>query len=304
MKPKILAIVGPTASGKSSLAISLAKKFQGEILSVDSRQIYQGMDIGTAKEPVVWDSVRSVWMVEEIPHWGINIAAPDTPYSVVDFQVYARQIIEEILSRGHLPILVGGTGLWLRAVLEQYDLASSPPDQDFRLSLAGKTTEELYAEYQKQDPEGAQKIDRANPRRLIRALEVFHQTGRSFFSPQQKNEPLYHVLQIGLCPKRAILYERINARVDQMIVQGLMEEVRGLYARYGSDIPSMSGIGYRQMCKFFKGETTPEQMREEIKKDTRQYAKRQWTWFKRDQSIHWIKTLQEAEDITSSFFLP
>ena len=159
------------------------KKFQGEILSVDSRQIYQGMDIGTAKEPVVWDSVRSVWMVEEIPHWGINIAAPDTPYSVVDFQVYARQIIEEILSRGHLPILVGGTGLWLRAVLEQYDLASSPPDQDFRLSLAGKTTEELYAEYQKQDPEGAQKIDRANPRRLIRALEVFHQTGRSFFSP-------------------------------------------------------------------------------------------------------------------------
>ncbi|GEM_PF-74297 len=301
MLPKILAIVGPTASGKSSLAIELAKKFHGEILSVDSRQIYKGMDIGTAKEPGVWDSARGVWMVGEIPHWGINIVTPDTPYSVADFQVYARQIIEEILSRGHLPILVGGTGLWLRAVLEQYDLATSPPDQDFRLSLVGKTTEELYAEYQKQDPEGAQKIDRANPRRLIRALEVIRQTGRSFFSSQQKSEPMYHVLQIGLCPDRTILYERINARIDQMMTQGLVEEVRGFQTRYGSDIPSMSGIGYRQIDKFLKDETTLEQAKEEIKKDTRHYAKRQWTWFKRDQSIHWVKTFAEAEVLVLSF---
>jgi len=303
MKPKILTIVGPTASGKSSLAIGLAKKFRGEILSVDSRQIYKGMDIGTAKEPGVWDSAREVWMAENIPHFGINIVKPDQPYSVADFQTYANQIIIEILSRGHLPILVGGTGLWLRAIAENYNLTASGPNQDLRESLQGKTAEELYAEYQKHDPEGAQKIDRSNPRRLLRALEVVLQTGTPFFSQQQKGESLHDVLQIGLCPDRAMLYKRINRRVDTMIKAGLVEEVQDLQKRYGCEIPSMSGIGYRQICRYLKGEMTLDQATEEIKKDTRHYAKRQWTWFKRDLGIHWVKTSKEAEDLVSLFFV-
>jgi tRNA dimethylallyltransferase len=240
-------------------------------------------------------------MVENIPHWGINLVEPDAPYSVADFQTYARRIITEIFSRGHVPVLVGGTGLWLSAVIETYDLAHTAPDQEWRAAQAGKTAQELFEDYQKQDPEGAQKIDRFNARRLLRALEVIQQTGKSFFAQRQNREPLYDVLKIGLCPDRNTLYEWINTRVGFMMERGLVEEVRGLYHRYGCDLPSLSGIGYRQMCRFLQGEMTQEQAVEDIKKDTRHYAKRQWTWFKRDVGIHWIKTQEEAEELVLSF---
>ena len=308
--PKIVCVVGATAAGKTSLGIEIAKVFDGEVISVDSRQVYRGMSIGTAKPEGVWeeDSIeigsvdqlfgaRKRFVVEGVVHWGIDLVDPDEEYSVSQFKDYAEEKIADIVARGKLPILVGGTGLWVQAVVENLDLASVPADPDLRAELDQKRLGDLFHEYKQLDPEGAESIDRKNKRRLVRALEVTKVTGVPFSQQRSRGERQYDVLQIGVKVDREALYERINHRVDVMIAQGLVDEVRGLKNQYGCEIPSMTGIGYRQLCGFLEGEEKLSDAIEELKRDTRHYAKRQLSWFRRDESIVWVEDQERALEL-------
>ncbi|MBU0646311.1 tRNA (adenosine(37)-N6)-dimethylallyltransferase MiaA [Patescibacteria group bacterium] len=311
--PKIIAIVGPTAAGKTGLGIAIAKKFGGEVISVDSRQIYKGMDVGTAKVEGEWNQGQvkgqigalfgesKYLVVDGIPHWGIDLVNPDQEYSAADFKRYAEEKIQEILKRGKLPILAGGTGMWLSAVIDNMSLTEVPPDPELRAELEKRTLGDLFHEFKQLDPEGAEVIDKQNKRRLVRALEVCKKTGRPFSRQMIKGEFKYDVLQIGVQADRESLNERINNRVEEMIARGLVNEVRGLKEKYGCEIPSMSGIGYRQICKFLDGEVSLKEAIEEIKKDTRNYAKRQMTWFKRDERIKWVADQEQAIGLVNKF---
>lgn len=291
IKPKIIAVVGPTASGKTSLGIEIAKLFNGEIISVDSRQVYKNMDIGTAK--FIDDN--------SIKHWGINLIDPDSDYSVSDFKQYAEEKINEIISRGKLPILVGGTGFWLQALIDNFDLASVRSDDTLRKQLEGLSIEELFDQYKKIDPFGAENIAADNKRKLVRAIEVTKLTGTPFSNQQTKGESKYDVLQIGLMVDRNVLYERINKRVDDMVKKGLISEVEDLKNKYGCKIESMTGIGYRQICAYLEGLSTIEESILEIKQSTRKYAKRQMTWFNRDDRIVWIDQKNKAIELIKRF---
>lgn len=290
MKPKLLAIVGPTASGKTALALELAKRFDGELISVDSRQVYRGMDIGTAK-------MRDA-------QWGIDLVDPDESYSASTHKTYVTNTTHEILSRGKLPILVGGTGLWLRAVIDDLDLTKTASDSVLRDELEARELDDLFQEYQVLDPEGAQGIDRKNKRRVVRALEVTKLTGKPWSQQQTRGGSPYDVFQIGLLVPREELNRRIDKRVDEMVKSGLVEEVRSLRDRYGCEIESMTGIGYRQICRFLSGGQHFGDAIIDIKKDTRDYAKRQMTWFKRDPRIVWVTESSEAEGLVRNFILP
>lgn len=306
--PKLIAILGPTASGKTALGIEIAKQFGGEVISVDARMIYKGMDVGTAKPEGEWKigeiemggridqlfGARKEFFVEGVPHWGIDLVDPDQDYSVAQFKAYAEKKIAEIVKRKHVPILVGGTGLWLSAVIDNLDLSSTPADEKLRAELEEKSLGDLFHEYKKLDPIGAEQIDRDNKRRLVRALEVTLLTGKPFSQLQTRGVSKYNVLQIGLSVERNVLYERINDRVDEMIAHELVTEVRSLKQKYSCAIESMTGIGYRQVCEFLEGRSSLKEAIEEIKKDTRHYAKRQMTWFKRDERIEWVVQPKDA----------
>lgn len=286
MKPKIVAVVGSTASGKTALGKELARQFNGEIISVDSRQVYRGMDIGTAKSK---------------GDWGTDLVDPDEEYCAAQYKEYAQEKIEEIIASGKLPILVGGTGLWLKAVIDNYDFGLTRSDSKLRAQLEARSLTDLFDEYSRLDPFGAMKIDRANKRRVVRALEVTLQTGRPWSQTQTAGESKYDVLQIGLVVDRAILNRRINERVDRMVESGLVEEVRALRERYGCSIESMTGIGYRQLCEYFDGHIQLEDAIEEIKKATRLYAKKQMTWSKKDKRIKWVENIQDARKLVGLF---
>ncbi len=295
--PKLIAIIGPTASGKTGLGIEIAKKFGGEVISVDSRQVYREMNIGTAKV----GKDREGEIVEGISHWGIDLVDPNNDYSVADFKKYAEQKIDGIIQRKLIPILVGGTGLWISALINNFDLTNTPADFELRAELESRSLDDLFAEYKQLDPEGAEVIDKDNKRRIVRALEVTKLSGKQFSKQQTKGESKYDVLQIGLSVDRQKLNARIDQRVDEMVVAGLVKEVRELQEKYGCDIYSMSGIGYRQICTFLKGDSSLDEAIEEIKKVTRHYAKRQMTWFNRDKRIKWIKNSSEAFPLISDF---
>lgn len=326
MKPKLIAIVGPTASGKTALGIQIAKLVGGEVISVDSRMVYRNMDVGTAKPDGVIGGVPrprgdigtlfgadKTLIVEDIPHWGIDLVDPDQEYSVAQFKAYAEKKIVEIVKRKHVPILVGGTGLWLSAVIDNLDLSSTPSDENLRAELEEKSMGDLFHEYKTLDPIGAELIDRENKRRLVRALEVTLLTGKPFSQLQTRGVSKYDVLQIGLSVDRDVLYERINDRVDEMIAHELVTEVRSLKQKYGCEIESMTGIGYRQICAFLDRSPSPyrgegrggvwslKDAIEEIKKDTRHYAKRQMTWFKRDERIVWVTDPKDATRRVETF---
>lgn len=287
---KLIAILGPTASGKTGLGIEIAKKIEGEIIGVDSRQVYREMNIGTAK-------ITS----SGIPHWGIDLVDPDEDYSVADFKTYAEKKIDEILKRNHVPILVGGTGLWLSALIDNFDLTQTAGDPVLRAQLELRPLGDLFAEYKRLDPEGSETIDRENKRRVVRALEVCKITGKPFSKQQTKGEPKYDVLQIGLSVDRQELNLRIDQRVDEMIANGLVNEVRALKEKYGCEIDAMTGIGYRQICTFLEGKPSLGDAIQETKKATRQYAKRQMTWFRRDERIKWVSDLETVLEIVASF---
>lgn len=305
--PKVVAVIGPTASGKTDLGIFLAKKFNGEVVNFDSRQIYTKMNIGTAKPAGERQEIegRKVYLVEGVAHRLMDFVDPGTDYSLANFKEDAFKVIDDVLSRGKLPILVGGTGLYFWGVIDNLDLTKTEPNKELRAELESKTPTELVEMLKEQDPESAALIDLKNPRRVLRALEVFLSTGESFVSRRGKSDPRYNVLQIGLSWPREVLNTRIDQRVEQQIEDGLVEETKKLAAEYSWKLPSMSGIGYRQMGYFLREEMSLEEAIEVLKRDTRQYAKRQMTWFKRDKKINWIDGPDEmrTEELVRAFLV-
>jgi len=277
IKPKLIVVLGPTASGKTDLAIDLAKKFNGEIVSADSRTIYKEMDIGTAKPREL----------KGVPHYLINIISPNEDFNVALFKQATVKKINEIIEKGKLPILVGGTGLYIKSIVENLDFPQVKADQKLRNRLEKKTAEELFQMYSEIDKEGSKIIDRNNKRRLIRAIEVSLLLEESFFK-ERKKEPVYDILQIGININREELEERIRKRVDKMIKQGLEKEAKKLYKKYGFNIPPMQTIGYREWEEYFNKKETLLNTIEKIKIDTIKFAKRQMTWFKKDKTIKWI----------------
>lgn len=311
---KIVVVVGPTASGKTQLGIDLAKRFDGEVVSVDSRLVYRGMDVGTAKPEGEWAEAsiergsiaqlfgtRHTFLVDGIAHWGIDLVNPDQEYSVADFKKYADGKIAEIAKRGKLPILVGGTGLWVRAVVDNLNLTETPPNKELREKLEARHLDDLFAEYKRLDPDGAEVIDRDNKRRVVRALEVTLATGKPFSAQIRRGDGKYDVLELGLLTERDELNERINLRVEGMVASGLVNEVRRLRDAYGCETEAMTGIGYRQVCRFLEGKSSIADAVEETKKATRAYAKRQMTWFKRDDRIQWIRSSEESFEAVTRF---
>jgi tRNA dimethylallyltransferase len=311
MKPKIIVVLGPTASGKTSLSIKLAQEFSGEIISVDSRQIYREMNIGTAKEPedkkIKNQENKKIsseaYYIQDIPHHGIDIRNPNEEMTAAEFKEYAEQKIEDIVTRGKVPILAGGTGFWIQAIIENLEIPAVPPDQTLRQVLGAKSAQELYKMYKDKDPVGAKTIDKHNKVRMIRAIEICIKTGTPMSDQQSKGEQKYNVLQIGIDVDRKELYNRIDQRVDQMIEQGLVNEVKQIRDKYGCVSMALTGIGYRQICEYIDDKVTLEQAIDTIKKDTRHYAKRQMSWFRRNKRIVWIKEYDQAKDLVKEFLV-
>lgn len=282
----LVVVVGPTAVGKSELALHVAAQLGGEIVSADSRQIYRYMDIGTAKPTPAEQAL--------VRHHLIDVVDPDQEYTLVSFQRDAYRAIDDILSRGKIPLLVGGTGLYVKAVVEGLAIPQVPPDTAFRErmeDLARREGQEtLHRQLETVDPTAARKIDRRNVRRVIRALEVFHVTGRPISDLQSARPPAYQVFIVGLTCDRVELYRRIDERVDKQIENGLVEEVARLTALgYGYELPSMSGLGYRQVGMYLRGEIDLPTAIQLTKHETHRFARQQYTWFRiTDPRIVWI----------------
>jgi len=283
----LLLIVGPTAVGKTELAIQLAERLNGEIVSADSRLFYRGMDIGTAK-PTPTELAR-------VPHHLIDIADPDEILSLAVFQQKAKQAITDIQARSKIPFLVGGTGQYVRAVTEGWSPPEVKPDERLRQELEKMKEARgiywLHAKLRSLDAEAAEKIDARNFRRTIRALEVVLTTGRRFSEQRGQAESPYRLITIGLSRPRAELYERVDQRIEIMFASGLLEEVRGLLAKgYSPSLPTLSAIGYRECIGVINGELSPEQAKTEIRRATRIFVRRQANWFKEsDPTIKWFR---------------
>ena len=292
-KERVLVILGPTATGKSHCAIEIAKKFHGEIISGDSMLVYRDMNIGTAKPTAA--------ELAAVPHHLVNILPPEASFSVVDFKEQAQRLITEINQRGHLPIIAGGTGLYIKALLEDYAFNSVSEDNELRQRLTREAQEQgpeaLHKRLAELDSEAAERIHPHNVRRVVRALETalngeqVNQYGAS--------ESPYDALVVGLEMERGALYERINRRVDIMLEQGLEQEVRGLLSRgLSPHCQSMQSIGYRQMVWYLQGTMDYEQAVEKLKQATRNFAKRQITWYKKMPYIKWLE-LAATPDYTN-----
>lgn len=285
----LVVVAGPTAVGKSQLGVELAFAFDGEIISADSMQIYRGMNIGTAK--ITPGEMRGV------PHWGIDIVDPDVPFSVANYRELADRWLADIWRRGRLPFLVGGTGLYIRAVTEEYQFTGFSGDPDFRKNLAEearlKGPETVHQRLAEIDPATAGRLHPNDLRRVIRALEIYVYTGvpmSQTVSPSQ-GKTRFPTLKIGLTMRdRHLLYERIGRRVDRMLELGLVEEVKTLLAKgIRGDLISMQGIGYKEIIEYLQGRVSLEEATEAIKRGSRRYAKRQLSWFRRDPDIHWFE---------------
>ncbi len=290
-KPHLVLLVGPTAVGKTEIAIHLAERINGEIISADSRLFYRGMDIGTAK-PTREERAR-------VKHHLIDIANPDEILSLAVFQQKTRKAIADIHTHGKLPLLVGGTGQYVRAVTEGWKLPKVKPDERLRSKLEKEKDEKgsdlLYEKLKSLDPDAAKKIDPRNVRRTIRALEVILTTGRRFSEQRGQSESPYHLITIGLTRPRPELYARIDARIESMFASGLLEEVKNLLAEgYSTELPTMSAIGYRECVSVIEGKMNVEQAKVEMRRATRIFVRRQSNWFKEsDPSIHWFYAGEE-----------
>ncbi|WP_424310732.1 tRNA (adenosine(37)-N6)-dimethylallyltransferase MiaA [Carnobacterium sp.] len=296
MSPKVIVIVGPTAVGKTSLSISLAKEYDGEIISGDSMQIYKKLDIGTAKVSRAEQS--------GIPHYLIDEVSVSERYSVSDFQKEGRLLIEDITARGKIPIIVGGTGLYIESIL--YDISLGGTGGNDLIFRAKKEIEadrygakRLWEELEKIDPVSSKSIHVNNVRRVIRALEVHHTSGILFSESQNEREvkeSLYDVKLIGLTTERSVLYSRINERVHCMIEQGLESEARWLFDQNIKDSQAIRGIGYKEWIPYFKNEDTFEKAVADIQQNSRRYAKRQLTWFRnRTKDVSWFDLVKDPE---------
>jgi len=285
-KEPLVVILGPTAVGKTQVALQLAARLNGEIVSADSRLLYRGMDIGTAK-PTSEERAR-------VPHHLIDAADPDQTWSLALYQRSARQAIEDIQSRGRLPFLVGGTGQYLRAILHGWQIPLAHPDLRLRAALESWAAEigarGLHARLAVLDPAAAAAIDHRNLRRTIRALEVILHSGRPFSEQRRSGGAPYRMLSIGLDLPRPELYARIDARIENMLAAGLVREVQDLLERgYASDLPALSAIGYQEIAAYLQGQLSLDEAVARIRRRTRQFVRRQANWFKRsDPEIRWF----------------
>lgn len=278
MRPKVIAIAGPTASGKTKMAIDLAKKIDGEIVSADSRLVYKGFDIASAK-PTKEEQ-------EGIPHHLIDIVEPEFDYSVANFYDDAKKAICDIISRGKMPIIAGGTGLYFRVLLETYDLPRVEADTDLRAKLELKTREDLLKELKTLDPVGYENVKDANKRRIVRALEVTKILGKPFSEVSSQKEPEFDVTwKMPEIPSREWLYERINKRVDKMVELGIVDETKNLLDKHGRIKNIVDTIGYKEIISYLDGFVSFKEAVEKLKQHTRNYAKRQLTWFRRNPEL-------------------
>ncbi len=276
-KKPLLVILGGTASGKTALSIKIAKEFDGEIISTDSRQVYKYMDIGTAKV------TRAE--AEGVPHYMIDIVEPSDEFTLADFVRRAKRHIQEIHQRNKLPVLAGGTGLYTRAICDNFDIPSVPPNPQLRAKLDKEDSQKLHDKLKKMDAEAANNIHPNNKRYIIRAIE----RGMQGKKPDQKAQSDYNILKIGIEWEREKLYDRINQRAAEQIEEGLINETKTLLAKgYDEKLPSMSSLGYPEMIKYIKGELTLDEALELLQKNTRNYAKRQLTWFRREPNVIWM----------------
>ena len=298
MKPIVYVIGGPTASGKSKLAVELAKKVNGEIISADSMQIYKEMNIGTAK-------VNKEEM-QGVQHYLVDFVSPDERYSVSNFKKDAERAIEEILAKGKTPIVVGGTGLYIDSLIYGIEFQDEEVDLEYREKLNKIADEEglenLHKMAQKIDPEAMKKISVNDKKRIIRVLEIYHKTGKTKTEQElqsRKNEVKYEYKVFAITMDREKLYERIEKRVDSMIEQGLIEEVKQILNKYHTFPTAMQGLGYKEVVEYLEGSCTKEEMIEKIKKETRHYAKRQLTWFRKNKETIWLDGEKSTDENVS-----
>ncbi len=285
---KLLVILGPTASGKSNLAIKIAKLFNGEIVSADSRQIYKEMNIGTAKP------------IKDNLHHLLDLINPDKHFSAAQYKELAYKTIKDVQNRGKLPILCGGTGLYISSVIENWQFPKIPPQEKLRQELEKKSAEQLFEIYQKIDPDGAKFIDKKNKRRLIRAIEVSKANNKSFWQQRKKGKPPFDSLLIGIKLSKEELKKRIAERVKKMIKTGLETEIKTLVKKYGW-ISSFQTIGYQEWKEYFNKNINKKEVQDLIELHTIQYSKRQMTWFKKMENVQWIEKPEQAIEILKSF---
>lgn len=295
MKPKVIVICGPTASGKTALSIELAKKIDGEIVSADSMQIYKDMDIGSAK-PTQEE-------MEGIKHYLLDFVSPEERYSVADYKKDATIAVNEIIEKGKTPIIVGGTGLYIDSLIYNIDYPEIEFDEEYRKSLEKRAEEEglqnLYEEAKEIDSKAMENISPNDQKRILRVLELYHQTGKTKTEQEiesRKNEIPYDYHVFALNMDREKLYDRINKRVDIMIEQGLIEEVEGIIKKYRTYPTAMQALGYKEIKEYIIGNITKEQAIETVKQETRRYAKRQLTWFRKNKQTIWLNALDKKEE--------
>ena len=291
---KVIVICGPTASGKTALSIELAKKINGEIVSSDSMQIYREMNIGTAK-PTIEE-------MQGIKHYLIDIVSPEARYSVADYKRDAKKAIKEIIDKNKIPIVVGGTGLYINSLIYEIEYPNIKFDEKYRDLLEKRVEieglEKLYNEAKRIDALAVEKISKNDKKRIIRILEIYHATGKTKTEQEnesRKNTPQYDYQVYALNWDREVLYDRINRRVDAMIEQGLIEEVKEILKKYKKFPTAMQGLGYKEVVEYLQGKTSKEEMIEKIKMETRRYAKRQMTWFRKNEQTVWLNGQDDIE---------
>ena len=294
-KPKVIVICGPTASGKTALSIELAKKINGEIVSCDSMQIYKDMDIGTAK-PTIEE-------MQGIKHYMLDFVSPDERYSVADYKKQAKQAIREIIEKGKVPIVVGGTGLYVDSLIYEIEYQDIEFDEKYRKQLEERSKKEglevLYNEAKKIDPEAITKISPNDKKRILRILEIYNATGKNKTEQEKesrKNEVEFDYKVYAISWDREKLYDRINQRVDIMIDQGLIEEVQKIYSKYNKFPTAMQGLGYKEVLEYLEGKYNKQEMIDKIKQETRRYAKRQLTWFRKNKQTIWLDGQEKIQN--------
>lgn len=286
---KIIVILGPTSSGKSDIAIKLAQKFDGEIVSADSRQIYRGMDIGTGK---VTKQEQKL-----VKHWMLDIVSPNTEYNVAKYKKRAQKILEDILKRGKLPIICGGTGFWIKALVDNIDFPEVKPDPALRNMLSNKSADELFGELKKIDPERARTIDPKNKVRLIRAIEICKAIGKVPIVSHQSSVISQHFLQIGIDLPKETLNERIMTRLEKRFRQGMVDEVKNLHSKNKVSWKKLESFGleYYWISLYLQNKLPLEEAKEKLYYDIIHYAKRQMTWFRKDSRIVWLENYEDIE---------
>ena len=294
-KPKVIVICGPTASGKTALSIELAKKINGEIVSCDSMQIYKDMDIGTAK-PTIEE-------MQGIKHYMLDFVSPDERYSVADYKNQAKQAIREIIEKGKVPIVVGGTGLYVDSLIYEIEYQDIKFDEKYRKQLEERSEKEglevLYNEDKKIDTEAIKKISQNDKKRILRILEIYNATGKNKTEQEKesrKNEVEFDYKVYAISWDREKLYDRISQRVDIMIDQGLIEEVQKIYSKYNKFPTAMQGLGYKEVLEYLEGKCNKQEMIDKIKQETRRYAKRQLTWFRKNKQTIWLDGQEKIQN--------